>query len=187
DLGADRRPRPGAADRRAVRRRLQQAAQAGRGDRRGAGRHRRAAHPARRPDPEPGRDGEGLRLAREGRLRGGHRGPRRRAAGGEGRHRRREGGGRGGHGPGGVQRAGGGRELPRPQGVGELPPAPVPARRHRGSARFCPAVLQRLGQPAEHLGVDDPVDVLRRAGGGVEARVLRGTRGTAGAADGLVL
>ena len=39
---------------------------------------RRAAQAPARPDPEPGRDGEGLRRPREGRVRVGHPGPRQR-------------------------------------------------------------------------------------------------------------
>ena len=56
------------ADRRVRRRRLQPAAVGRRGGAGGARRHRRPAHPARRPDPQPGRDRQGLRRPREERA-----------------------------------------------------------------------------------------------------------------------
>ena len=67
---------------------LQRAGHAERSRRRGVERHHGAAQASCRPDPEPDRDGQGLRRAREGRLRGGHQGARRDAVSAGARPRR---------------------------------------------------------------------------------------------------
>ena len=104
--------------------------------------HRRAAQAPRRPDPEPGRDRQGLRGARERGLRAGRRGARavaRRTRRGAGRHRI------GGHdcGPDGPLRHR--RGLPRAARLGELPAAAGRAERHRGQDRRSAPLLQHHG------------------------------------------
>ena len=150
--------RPG----RVRRRRLQQAAHRGRRRRGGAGRHRRPAHPARRPDPQPGQHGEGVRRAREVGLRGGHPRTGRPAGSGAGRRRPRQGRRRRRHAGRAGQPQRGRGELPRPPGQRELPRPPAPARRHREPAVLRPAVLQRRRREAEHPGAHAALAAVHR-------------------------
>ena len=104
--------------------------------------HRRPARAARRPDPQPRRDGEGLRRARARRLRARDRGASRAAAG-----RLAPGGRRGRRPPRRRARPAvrGRRGVPRAEGVGELPPPAGRAHRHRGQDQRRPPLLQRDG------------------------------------------
>ena len=112
----------------------------------------RAEAPAR-PDPEPGRGGQGLREAREGDLRERDQGAQRR--------RRREGsrpaGRRRGH-PRGDARPPDGRRrgLPRAARDRELPAAPERALRDREPDPDHPPRLQRHGPDLQHLHPDLP-------------------------------
>ena len=120
----------------------------------GAG--RRPAQAPLRPDPEPRRDGQGLRRARARDVRGGHAGARARAGG--------AGAGRAGRGrrhpqPGARPAVRGRRGLPGAAGERELPPAADAARRDREPDRRLAPGLQRH---RAHVQQRDP-DGARRA------------------------
>ena len=131
-------------------------------DRRGEGQGglERGAEPVsapRRPDPQSGRDGEGLCRAREGGAGRRRRGARQGdagdgVAGNADRSRSLQGvpGKPVGADQRAVAAARGGRELSRPQGQPEFPGAAGAARRHREPHRGGPARLHRGGARVQH-------------------------------------
>ena len=118
-------------------------------------RHRRAAQAPARPDPQPGRDGQGLRRPRAPGVR-----ERDRRA----QHRDRR-AGPGGAGPGrepAHRRAApvvrGRRGLPGPEGEPELPRAAERAHRHRGQDPGLAPLLQHDRARPEHEDRAVPVE-----------------------------
>src|SRR5690606_7548175 len=116
-------------------------------DRERLGPDRRPAEAPLRPDPEPGRDGQGLRSPRAPDARGGHPGPQ--------RGPQRPGPARPGRGREPDQRGAQVGVRPRqglrgPEGQPELPQPAGGAVRHRGPHRLRAAVLQRLRLPLQH-------------------------------------